>query len=417
MSRDHRLRRVERRHGVISQQGDETVRRMHAGLEQREPSLKALGRKLRNPLVRWTFCGGQEGRQVRPPAAAPHAIPRPSARLTRLRAPLRHGGLRRTEGEHPATTSADATNPPGLDLAALTRWFDTHIPGRQGPLTAIVLHGVRSNLTYRVADGDFSWVARRPPLGGLTPSAHDVAREFRVMSALRGRGVALPEALAHCRNEEVIGAPFTAVSYAEGRVLRSRADAAGVTKRGRVQGYLQRQLDRWRAQWDLVATRPLPQLLKLHQALKGKVPQESAASIVHGDFRVEDTILDPADLGRVRAVADWELSTLGDPLADLGTFPAYRAPAVDALLDSPAATDHRFSGPIELAEQYAVVSGRDISRLPFHQALACFKIAVIAEGVHARHLQGATVGEGSAGAGDSVPERVRAGLAQLGDSR
>ncbi|MGC9538908.1 phosphotransferase family protein [Streptomyces sp. UG1] len=321
----------------------------------------------------------------------------------------------------PTTPSAIA-DPPGLDLGALGRWFAQHVGTCQGELTATMLHGGRSNLTYHVTDGRASWVVRRPPLGGLTPSAHDVAREYRVMTALRGSGVAVPHPLALCVEEDVIGAPFTVVSYVEGRVLRYRTDIAeftpydlrrwadglveqlarlhfvdydliGLGRWGRPQGYLRRQVDRWRVQWDLVATRPLPDLLRLYQAL------------------------DPADLGRVRAIVDWELSTVGDPLADIGTFLAYRKPAVDALLDGPAATDPRFPEPLELAEQYALVSGRDLTQLPFYRALAHFKIAVIAEGVHARHRQGVTVGEGFAGAADSVPELVLAGLSVLGRAR
>ncbi|MGW0580493.1 phosphotransferase [Streptomyces sp. NPDC002920] len=159
------------------------------------------------------------------------------------------------------------------------------------------------------------------------------------------------------------------------------------------------------------------ELLRLHRALEAAVPSESGVSIVHGDFRVDNTILDPADLSRVRAVVDWELSTLGDPLGDLGTFLAYRDPAVDALLDSPAATDPGFPDQMELADQYELLSGRDISLLPFYQALAYFKIAVIAEGVYSRHLQGVTVGDGFAEAGTSVPELVRAGLALVGRGR
>ncbi|GGN19303.1 phosphotransferase family protein [Streptomyces fuscichromogenes] len=339
--------------------------------------------------------------------------------------------------------TAGTTDPPGLDLGAVSRWFDANVPGCQGPLSARVLHGGRSNLTYLVTDGHSRWVVRRPPLGGLTPSAHDVGREFRVMSALRGRGVAVPSAVAHCTDPSVTGVPFTVVAYVEGRVLRSRADTAGLTpydlKRcadglveqlarlhavpyaeaglsgwGRPDGYLRRQLDRWRTQWNLVATRPLPGLPRLHKALEDALPTESAASIVHGDFRVDNTILDPTDLSRVRAVVDWELSTLGDPLADLGTFLAYRDPAVDALLDTPAATAPGFPGPLELAEQYALLTGRDITLMPFYQALAYFKIAVISEGVYARHLKGVTVGDGFAGAGDSVPALVRAGLLALG---
>ncbi|ADI11775.1 putative acyl-CoA dehydrogenase [Streptomyces bingchenggensis BCW-1] len=345
-----------------------------------------------------------------------------------------------------STPLADTTNPPGLELGALSRWFGANVPACQGPLAAAVLHGGRSNLTYLVTDGHSRWVVRRPPLGGLTPSAHDIGREFRVMSALRATGVAVPGTVAHCTDQDVTGAPFTVVAYVEGRVLRSRADTAGLTPYdlgrcadglveqlarlhalsyteaglsgwGRPEGYLRRQLDRWRTQWDLVATRQLSELPRLHKALEDALPRESDASIVHGDFRVDNTILDPTDLSRVRAVVDWELSTLGDPLADLGTFLAYRDPAVDALLDSPAATDPGFPGPFELAELYALLSGRDITLLPFYQALAYFKIAVIAEGVYARHLQGVTVGEGFAGAGASVPELVKAGLALLGRRR
>jgi aminoglycoside phosphotransferase (APT) family kinase protein len=339
--------------------------------------------------------------------------------------------------------TAPTTSPPGLELAALSRWFGKHIEDCQGPLTATILHGGRSNLTYRVTDEHTYWVVRRPPLGWLTPSAHDVGREFRVMSALRDSGVAVPAALAHCTEEDVIGAPFTVVEYVEGRVLRSRKDTEGLSRPmlrrcahglveqlaklhsvpyaevglagwGRPGGYLRRQLDRWRAQWDLVATRALPELLVLHEALEKSVPPESGASVVHGDFRVDNTILDPCDLGRVRAVVDWELSTLGDPLADLGTFLAYRDPAVNALLEMPAATDPGFPTQFELGEQYAVLSGRDLTPLRFYQALAYFKIAVIAEGVYDRHLQGVTVGEGFAGAGASVPRLVRAGLEVLG---
>lgn len=334
----------------------------------------------------------------------------------------------------------DTVDPPGLELGALSNWFETNVPGCQGPLTARMLPGGRSNLTYLVTDGHARWVVRRPPLGVLTPSAHDVGREFRVISALRGSGVAVPRAVADCTEPEVIGAPFTVVTYVEGRVLRSRTDTAGHTPDelrrcagglveqlarlhsvsyaeaglsgwGRPEGYLRRQLDRWRNQWDLVATRQLPDLDRLHKALEIMCPKESRASIVHGDYRVDNTILDPGDLSRVRAVVDWELSTLGDPLADLGTFLAYRDPAVDPLLDSPAATDPGFPGPLELAEQYAVQSGRDLTLLRFYQSLAYFKIAVIAEGVYARHLQGDAIGKGSSRAGLPVPLLLQAGLA------
>ncbi|MEU3657080.1 phosphotransferase family protein [Streptomyces sp. NPDC032161] len=341
------------------------------------------------------------------------------------------------------TTVVDIASPAGVDLAALSRWFDKHVPGCQGPLTSTVLHGGRSDLTYRVTDGHSSWVVRRPPLAGGTLTEHALGCEFRVMSALRDRGVAVPEPLVHCSDEEVIGAPFTVVAYVEGRVLRSRADTVGLTPFellrcstglveqlarlhavpyleaglagwGKPQGYLRRQLEHWRTQWDVVATRPMPELLRLYEALEDAVPNESGASILHGDFRVDHTILDPADLSRVRAVVDWELATLGDPLADLGTFLAYRHPVVDAFLDSPAATDPGFPSQLDLAEQYALVSGRDITLLPFYQALAYFKIAVMAEGAHARQLQGVGPRKPRSSVGSSVPDLVTAGLALVG---
>ncbi|ALC27015.1 MULTISPECIES: phosphotransferase family protein [Streptomyces] len=342
--------------------------------------------------------------------------------------------------------TTETFSPPGLDLKALSAWFQAHVPGAESPLTATLLEGGRSNLTYRVQDSRTSWVVRRPPLGGHTPSAHDVAREYRVMSALRDRGVAVPDAIALCKDTTVTGAPFSVVEYVEGQVLRFRTDTAGLTPHqlrrcadglvaelarlhavpyaeaglsdwGRPKGYLLRQLARWRSQWELVATKDLPELDSLHRRLTEAVPGESGASIVHGDFRIDNTLLDPADLGRVRAVVDWEMSTLGDPLADLGTFLAYRSPAVDTLLDSPAATDPRFPSALELAEQYELLTGRDITRLPFYLALAYFKIAVIAQGVHARYQQGVTIGRGFAGAGDSVIALVRAGLETLGHSK
>ncbi|NBM14722.1 phosphotransferase family protein [Streptomyces sp. GC420] len=351
------------------------------------------------------------------------------------------------DGAGGRSTRAPALAPAlrGLEPGALDAWFTEHVPDCTGPLTAVLVQGGRSNLTYRVSDGRYDWIVRRPPLGGLTPSAHDVMREYRVMRALWNSGVAVPQTVAVCQDDRVIGAPFTVVSYVEGRVLRHRSDTEGMTPHqlcrcadalvaelarlhavppesvglgdlGRPRGYVLRQLRRWRSQWDLVATRPLPDLDRLHQALEESAPPESdEASLVHGDFRIDNTILDRHDVGRVRAVVDWELSTLGDPLADLGMFLAYRSPVVDALLGDPAATDPKFPAPLELAEQYALLSGRDLTHLSFHLALAHFKIAVIAQGVAVREAgQGPPPGCRPGGAASAVPELVRAGMETLG---
>jgi aminoglycoside phosphotransferase (APT) family kinase protein len=330
-------------------------------------------------------------------------------------------------------------SPARLDISALQRYFDAHVPGCAGALEADLVLGGRSNLTYRVTDGITTWAVRRPPAGGLTPSAHDVGREYRIMDALWDSGVAVPRAVSLCTDPEVLGAPFSVVSWVEGRVLRSaddvRGDPAselsecaralvgqlarlhalpyaslGLASFGRPQGYLQRQLRRWRQQWDLTSAEVPAALTELHGRLEAAVPAESAATIVHGDYRVDNLIFATDSLADVRAVVDWELSTLGDPLADLGTLLAYQHPGVDRLLGGPASTTANFPPAAELAREYERASGRDLTGLSYYLGFSYFKIAVIAQGVHARYLQGVTIGDGFSEADQSVPLLLHAGL-------
>jgi aminoglycoside phosphotransferase (APT) family kinase protein len=341
-----------------------------------------------------------------------------------------------TTGEH---------GPPGLDLRGLQRYFDQHVAECHGRLRAGIVTGGRSNLTYRVTDGTAVWALRRPPLGGLTPSAHDVGREYRVMAALRDSGVAVPRTVALCPDPQVIGAPFSVVAWVDGVVLRSRDDVTGVSapelaacaramvaqlarlhaldyaglglrEFGRPQGYLRRQLTRWRGQWDLIADDVPADLDRLYRWLEAVLPPESAPAIVHGDFRLDNLIFAAGDLADVRAVVDWELSTLGDPLADVGVLLAYGDPAVDPLLGNPASTVPGFPTALELARDYAQLSGRDLSELAYYLAFACFKLAVISQGVYARYREGVTVGDGFAGAGQSVPLLLAAGLRAAGSA-
>jgi aminoglycoside phosphotransferase (APT) family kinase protein len=318
------------------------------------------------------------------------------------------------------------------------------VPEYAGPLTVRLMDGGRSNLTYEVTDGTHRWVLRRPPLGVLTPTAHDMDREYRVVASLGGTGVPVARAVLSCTDPEVIGAPFCVVEFVEGPVLRDGDEAAalapadarraaealvdalvalhavdpadvGLGDFGRPDGYLERQVRRWRGQWDRVATRTLPDLDELHGRLARALPASGAPAIVHGDYRLDNTILAPGDLGRIAAIVDWEMATLGDPLADLGMLLMYWDPACEPVLGArhvPTANPGFPSGR-ELAERYAEKSGRGIEAVDYYQALGCFKLAVIAEGIHARYLAGQTVGAGFERVGSAVPALLRSGLELL----
>jgi aminoglycoside phosphotransferase (APT) family kinase protein len=337
-----------------------------------------------------------------------------------------------------------------VDVAALQRYFDAHVPGCEGPLRLSLIQGGRSNLTYLVTDGRSRWVLRRPPLGTLTPTAHDMGREYRVVAALGPTAVPVAGAVSACADPGVIGVPFTVMSYVEGAVLRDGDDAArlapedarlcadalvdtlvtlhaldparvGLHDFGRPAGYLERQLRLWRRQWDRVATRDLPALEVLHHRLSRVLERGLGATppaegcVVHGDYRLDNVILDARDPGAIRAVVDWEMATLGDPLADLGLLLVYWDPVCEPVLGvrhAPTANPG-FPSARELAERYGRRSGRDLSTLAFYRALGYLKLAVIAEGIHARHLAGRTVGQGFDGVGSAVLPLLRSGLEAL----
>ncbi|MGW4395154.1 phosphotransferase family protein [Amycolatopsis nivea] len=331
-------------------------------------------------------------------------------------------------------------SPVGLDVPALEAYLRRTVPGFTGPVEAELLSGGRSNLTYLLRADGVRWVLRRPPLGGLTPSAHDMGREYRVVDALQNTAVPVARTVALCEDPAVLGTPFSIVSHVDGPVLRTAADLnplsdaeladiaetlmttmtrlhavsyaeVGLSGLGRPAGYLRRQVDRWADQWRRVATRELDDLQTLHARLSAAVPAESGAAIVHGDFRIDNAILGTGRPAEVRAVVDWEMATLGDPLADLALSLVYRDPAFAPVLPGGAAsTDDRLPSWDTQAQYYASESGRDLSDLDFHLALGYFKIAVIAEGIHARHLAGQTVGDGFDTVGQAVPELVAAGL-------
>ncbi len=330
-----------------------------------------------------------------------------------------------------------------LDLSRLRGFLAAHIP-LAGEVRAELISGGRSNLTYRVRDDESDWVLRRPPLGELTPSAHDMEREYRVVAALAGTAVPVARAVAYCGDPAIIGAPFAVVEHVAGRVIRTRDDltdltdtdvhrcafalvdtlvdlhavdppSVGLQTFGRPGGYLRRQVRRWHDQWTRVATRDLPDIEALHARLVERCPADSGSAIVHGDLRVDNAILDADDVGTVRALIDWEMSTLGDPLADLALHVVYRDPAFDPVLGGQgAACSNRMPSADELVQRYVARSGRDPGSLSYVMGLGYFKSAVIAEGIHQRFVAGHTVGTGFETVGAAVPQLAAAGLAALG---
>jgi aminoglycoside phosphotransferase (APT) family kinase protein len=313
---------------------------------------------------------------------------------------------------------AEAAAPEGIDRGGVEGWFESQIEGARPPLEFERISGGRSNLTYSVTDaGGRRWALRRPPLGKRLGSAHDMGREQRVISALAGTAVPVPPVAGFCQDDSVNGAPFYVMEFVEGPVLRSaeeakafdpptrerigdqvvdtlvaihavEPDAVGLGKLGRKQDYVNRQLRRWHGQWEKSKTRELPLVDDVHRRLSERIPEQGPATIVHGDYRLDNMILSPQ--GEVAAVVDWELCTLGDPLADVGLLLVYWSEPGDELLPlfDPATTAPGFPGRDQVRARYAERSGRDLSQIDYFVALGYWKLAVILEGVYSRYASG-----------------------------
>jgi aminoglycoside phosphotransferase (APT) family kinase protein len=352
---------------------------------------------------------------------------------------------------------------PGVEnTAGLARWIrDNDLPGAGADLTVEMIAGGRSNLTYRLefrAPGQTATdgapvrrlVLRRPPLGHVLPTAHDMGREYRVLSALHGTAVPVPRPVALCPDTEVIGAPFYLMEWVDGTVFRTTEEARVLTEAqagqiceefagmlatihgvdvgavgldgfGKPEGYMARQLARWQRQWDLSVTREMPGYTELVHRLAEGLPAEggpvtprgsSTGTLVHGDFRIDNMLIRPDPEPAIAAVVDWEMSTLGDPLADLGLSLVYWIePGEEDLLSRGAGesvtTGAGFLTRDQVAARYAELTGRDLSRLDYYMAFGCFKLAVVLEGIHARFLQHKTVGEGFEREGEVVATLIR----------
>jgi aminoglycoside phosphotransferase (APT) family kinase protein len=319
--------------------------------------------------------------------------------------------------------------------------------------TTTLIAGGKSNLTYRVDSAAGSVVLRRPPLGHVLPTAHDMVREHTVMSALAGTPVPVPQTLHLCTDPEVLGGPFYVMERVEGHVCRDAlppgyADApaqrraigeglvavladlhavdpeqVGLGQFGRPEGYLERQVRRWVKQWDATRIEGVDGLDPLAADLAAAVPATPRSSIVHGDYRLDNTMLSPHEPGRIAAVLDWEMSTLGDPLADLGILLVYWSQADDtderdmgAVVRSATALEG-FPTRAEVADLYAARTGMDLTALPWAVSFGFFKLAVVCAGIVARVRGGAMVGDGFAGIEERIAPLVELGRATLADQR
>ena len=307
----------------------------------------------------------------------------------------------------------------GIDETRVGAWLDENIEGVRGPYTYSLIAGGRSNITFRVTDASGTeMVLRRPPLGHVLATAHDMAREHRIISAVGTTGVPVPRTLGLCTDVEVNGAPFYVMAFVPGVVLdspekgrllpehlRTKAaedlidvladlhaidvDAVGLGDLAKRDGYVERQVKRWSTQWANSKTRELPAIEEVAARLAANIPVQQGTAIAHGDYRFGNCLTD-LENGTIAAVLDWELCTLGDPLADLGYVGIYWT--------DPGSPTVKFNDPSglpgsctfdHLVDRYASRTGRDVSNIGYYKAFASFRLAVISEGVYARYLHGA----------------------------
>jgi aminoglycoside phosphotransferase (APT) family kinase protein len=330
----------------------------------------------------------------------------------------------------------------GINLDRVPSWLEANIPGVRPPLRFELIAGGRSNLTFAVTDAaGRKVVLRRPPMSHVLSTAHDMGREYRIISALQDTPVPVPETLGYCEDESVNERPFYVMDFVDGLILRTRAqtqarfdeagrraigenlvdvlaaihdvdvDAVGLGTLARKEGYIARQLKRWNGQFQQSQEqereagggvwRPVPLVTEVHARLASRVPEQHGAAIVHGDYKLDNTIVSPG--GHVRAVLDWELCTLGDQLADVGQLLMYWGQPTSAA--QPVTAMPGFPTRAELAARYAAASGRDVSQIGFYVAFAYWKLACIMEGVYIRYATHAM--GGGAEEAESLGARVQ----------
>lgn len=343
-------------------------------------------------------------------------------------------------------SSSSSSLPPLVDPEALAAYLARALPGPDAPLEIERVRGGHSNETFYATRGSEEYVLRRPPRGPLLPTAHDVAREYHVLRALAPTNVPVPQPVLLCEDISVIGAPFYLMRRVHGVVIRAAlpsAFAADVTARanlgyalvdtladlhavdwqavglegfGKPHGYLERQLRRWAGQLDASRNRPLPDLDAVTAWLAAHLPESPPATIVHGDYRMDNAIYALEPPARIRALLDWEMATLGDPLADLGYLLSFWLEPGDPDLGLGDAAWRisalpGFPSRAELVARYGARTGRRMDAVAFYVALAIWKLAILLEGSYKRHLAGTTDDPFFATLGQGVPALAQRALA------
>jgi aminoglycoside phosphotransferase (APT) family kinase protein len=325
----------------------------------------------------------------------------------------------------PDDVHADPSAPPGVNVGSVSEWLAANVDGAVAPFDFEFITGGHSNLTFKVTAGDGrTMVLRRPPLGAVLATAHDMAREHRIISGVGNTSVPVPNAIGLCEDESVNDAPFYVMDYVDGVVLhddetvhqsipdtetRSRLstsvvtvlgdlhlanpDDIGLGDLGRKEAYLDRQLKRWQGQWEKSKTRDLATMERAYELLVEAKPEQRYTGVVHGDYRLGNMLADPAG-GTVAAVLDWELCTLGDVLADVGyILNNWVQPGEETMAAStaPPTVAGGFSTREELVDAYAAHTGFEVANINYYRAFQHWRLAAIVEGVMARYLKGVMV--------------------------
>jgi aminoglycoside phosphotransferase (APT) family kinase protein len=326
----------------------------------------------------------------------------------------------------------------GIDEANVTAWMVDHV-GATAPIEFELIAGGRSNLTFRARDAaGKTFALRRPPVSHVLPTAHDMVREHTIISALYPLDIPVPQPLGLCVDDAINERPFYVMEFVEGAILRDRnqaeaafeldiratigdhlaetlaqlhdvnVEAAGLGELGRHEGYIERQIRRWRGQFEQTRVEGVDRETVIEEVgdkLARSIPTQQRVAIVHGDYRLDNTVLDGE--GKVRAILDWEICTLGDPMADVGVLLCYWSEAGDAtsaLLGAAPTSAPGFATRDQVLKSYAAHSSLDVSHVAYYQAFGYWKLACIMQGVFARYRAGATAGD--TGSVDDWPAHI-----------